>query len=175
MSDRLDVPAAAAALGPVREALLARAHAEANELVRAAQSEAEAQVARAETQARAVVDEARREGEADAAAALAAERARARRRARALVLRAQRSVYEALREASRMGALSLQDEPAWPMMRQRLVARARDLLGPEAEIREVPGGITSRQGPRRVDLTVTSLADAHVAALGPEVEKLWLP
>lgn len=175
MSDVLDAKAATAALAPVREALLARAHAEAEDRVRDAEEAARTGLTRARTEGRAAVETARREGEADAASALAADRSRARRRARSVVLRAQRSAYDALLDAVGTRVRTLADDPAWSVMREELVARARQVLGPDAVVREVPGGVVAEHGPRRAELTLSSLALAHLAALGPDVERLWRP
>jgi len=175
VSGDLDARAADAALGPVREALLAAAGAEAERVVRAARDEAAHTVAEASAQAHGVVEQGRREGADDAAAALAAERSRTHRQARALVLDAQRAAYDDLRAAVQQQAMALADDPAWPHLRNRLVAHARRLLGSDAELADVPGGVRAASGSRTVDLTVSSLAEAELVALGPEVEKLWEP
>ena len=175
MSPALDTAAATAALAPVRAALLARARAEAEAAVRAAQEEANRTLAEGDAQARALVEQGRREGAADAEAALATERSRTRRRCRGLVLRAQRAAYDALRAATQEQVAGLRDDPAWPAMRAGLAVRARHLLGPAAELAEVPDGVVARDGPRSADLTLSSLADARLEGLGPEVEQLWLP
>jgi vacuolar-type H+-ATPase subunit E/Vma4 len=174
MSD-LDTRAAAAALQPVREALLAAAHAEAERTVRAAQEAADHALAEASDRARALVEQGRREGGADADAALTSERSRTHRRARGLVLAAQRAAYDALRAGVQQQVAALPQDPAWPDMREQLAVRARQLLGADAELADVPGGVVARAGSRTVELTVSSLADAELVELGPEVEKLWVP
>ncbi len=174
MSADLDAKAADAALAPLREALLAAAGAEADSTVRAAQDAAAHTLAAASAQAQDVVEQARHEGRSDAGAALAAERSRSHRQARALVLAAQRAAYDDLRAAVRQQAAVLPDDPAWPQWRDRLAAHARRLLGTDAELVEVPGGVRARSGSRTVELTVSSLAEAELVALGPEVEKLWV-
>ncbi len=175
MSGDLDAQAADVALRPLRQALLAAAGAEADRIVRAAQDEAARTLAEASAQAHEVVEQGRREGRSDATAVLAAERSRTHRQARALVLAAQRAAYDDLRAAVRQEATTLPEDTAWPDLRDRLAAHARRLLGPDAELVEVPGGLRARSGSRTVDLTVSSLAEAELVALGPEVEKLWVP
>lgn len=174
MSD-LDTRAAAAALEPVREALLAAAHAEAERTVRAAQEAADHALAVASDRAQALVEQGRREGGADADAALTSERSRTHRRARGLVLGAQRAAYDALRAGVQQQVAALPQDPVWPAMREQLAVRARQLLGADAELADVPGGVVARSGSRTVELTVSSLADAQLVELGPEVEKLWVP
>jgi vacuolar-type H+-ATPase subunit E/Vma4 len=175
MSPALDAAAATAALAPVRAALLDRARAEAEATVRTAQAEADRTLAEGAAQARALVDQARREGAADAEAALAAERSRTRRRCRGLVLGAQRAAYDALRTTTQEQVAALRDDTQWPAMRARLVARGRHLLGPDAELAEVPDGVVVRAGTRSADLTLSSLAEDRLEELGPEVGQLWVP
>jgi len=173
MSDLPERAAAQNALMPVRAALLARAHEDAERAVRAAEADADETMARARDEARAAVERARAEGEADAEAALAVDRGRARRRARALVLAAQRSAYDELLDAARAGVRTLLEAERWPLMRDVLADRARDALGPDATVELLPDGVVGRSGSRVLELGIDALADAQVEALGPEVERLW--
>ena len=175
MSGELDVRVADAALEPLREALLAAAGAEAEAVVRGAEDEAARTLAEASARAHDVVEQGRREGRADAGTALAAERSRTHRQARALVLAAQRAAYDDLRGAVQQQATALAEDPAWPDLRERLATCARQLLGSDAELVDVPGGVHARSGSRTVEVTVSSLAEAELLALGPEVEQLWEP
>jgi hypothetical protein len=175
MSPALDAAAATAALAPVRAALLDRARAEAEATVRTAQDEAHRTLAEGAAQARALVEQARREGAADAEAALAAERSRTRRRCRGLVLRAQQAAYDALRTTTQEQVATLRDDPEWPAMRARLVARGRHLLGPDAELADAPDGVVARAGARSVELTLSSLAEDRLGGLGSALEQLWVP
>ena len=175
MSDTLDRAAALSALLPVRAALLADAHADAERAVRAAQAAADETMAQARGEARASVEQARAEGEADAVAASAADRGRSRRRARTLVLTAQRTAYDELRAAAHEGVRSLLDDPRWPAMRETLVRRAHDVLGPDATLDVQPDGVVGRKGAQLLDLRLDALADAQIDALGPDVESVWSP
>ncbi|MGZ4719131.1 hypothetical protein [Oryzihumus sp.] len=175
MSEALDVRAATAALGPVREALLAAAHEEARRTVAAAEESAGAILQEVRDQARADLDAARSEGEAEAAAALAGEAARARRSARGLLLAAQQEAWEAARQAVADAALALQEDPGWPAMRARLRQRAVEVLGPQARVQDVPGGVVAEDAGRRVDLTAPSLALARLEALGADAAEVWSP
>jgi len=173
MSDSLDRTAVLAALLPVRAALLAHAHEDADGAVHAARGDADATLARAHDEARAAVEQARSEGETDAATALAVDRGRARRRARSQVLAAQRAAYDDLVAAARAGVQELIDDEHWPQMRDALAQRVRDALGPDAEVDVVPDGVVGRNGPRMLDLRLPALADAQVQELGPQLQSLW--
>jgi hypothetical protein len=139
----------AAALEPVRRALLARARADADAARAAAGEQAQAAVGQARARVERLVAQARSEGETDAAVALAAARARARRRARSVVLAAQRAAYEELRARARVEAARLAGD----------VRRRTEDLGPG----------------RQLLRSSEALADAALDALGPELEKLWSP
>ena len=86
-----------AALAPVRAYLLRGARAEADRIVGQARSQADQALRQARRDAEQAVRQAREEGKAQAAPAAAAERARARERARSIVLGAQRQACEDLR------------------------------------------------------------------------------
>jgi vacuolar-type H+-ATPase subunit H len=168
--------AAVTSLGPVREALLAQAHHGADAELSTARHEADALVADAEREARGVVARAREEGDADAAVALAGEQARARRRARAVVLAAQRSAYDTLRESVRERAGALAEGPQWPQLRAELERRARAALdADDAVVQDVPAGVALTSGSRQVLITLPALAQDALDALGPEVQQLWAP
>ncbi|MGC9669782.1 V-type ATP synthase subunit E family protein [Planosporangium sp. 12N6] len=147
-------------LAPVREALLAAARADADQIVAAAEADADAVLAAARDQAARILGQARQEGLADAAALVAADRSRARRRARVTVLRARREAYEVLRSATRAAAARLRDEPEYPELRARLVAAARRALGPDARVQEAEGGGIVAESPgHRLDLSLSGFAD----------------
>lgn len=173
MSDPLDRATAQTALLPVRAALLAHAHEDADRAVHAARAEADAAVDRARDEARATVDRARAEAESDAVAVLAVDQGRARRRARALVLAAQRAAYDDLVAAAHVAVREPVDDEHWPEMRETLVRRVHDALGPDAQVELVADGVVGRAGERVLDLRLAALADAQIEALGPEIEGLW--
>jgi vacuolar-type H+-ATPase subunit E/Vma4 len=165
------------ALEPVRVWLVAAAHAEADQVRAAAGADGERLLARARAEAEAVLTEARRQGTADGAALAAAERARQRRRARGLVLEAERQAYEALRERSRAAVRALREDPGYPALRQRLTRLALDVAGPGAVVAaEHPdGGVVAQAPGVRVDCSLDRLAARAVDALGGEVVGLWTP
>ncbi len=175
MSGQLDVSAARAALAPVRSAVLDAAHAESERVLTAAEDDARSLIADAEARASALVDLARKEGDADAAVALATERSRARRRARGVVLKAQGDAHAALVAAARSAVTRLADDDEWPAMREVLLDRLHDALGPDAEVVDMDGGITGRSGAVELDLSLAQLADSALGAMGARIEEVWQP
>ncbi|HZD01969.1 MAG TPA: hypothetical protein VFA46_17785 [Actinomycetes bacterium] len=162
------------ALAPVRGFLLARARAEADRLRVEATTQADALLAEARQHAAGILDAAREQGERDGEQVAAAVQAQARRRARSLLLAAQRQAYQALRQRGRAAARALRKERDYPALRERLARTARQLVGPDAAVTEAPGGGVVAQAPgRRVDCALGTLADRAVDALGVEVEGLW--
>jgi len=163
------------ALAPVRSELLARALADAERELSAAEAQAKTTVARAEEDARRVLDEARRQGAADGATAAALAAAQARRQARSTVLAAQRDAYEALIEQASERVRSLAGTADWPRLRARMATLARTELGDEAVVAESPTGVVAQAGSRRVELTLDGLAVRLVEQLAAEVGELWAP
>lgn len=158
----------------VRAGLLARAGSEAERLLAEVDAETDAAIARAQAEADAITADARAQGEADAAGVLVAERARARRQARAVVLAAQREAYEELRSRVRRELPLLRADPAYVAWTDRLRDELRAVLGPEAVVTEHPeGGVVGETPGRRVASTLTGLADRALDALGSDVERLW--
>ena len=94
-------------------------------------------------EADAIRAEARAQGEADAAGVLVAERARARRQARAVVLAAQREAYEELRSRVRRELPLLRADPAYAAWTDRLARR------PPCGARARGGGDRAPRGRRR--------------------------
>jgi vacuolar-type H+-ATPase subunit H len=163
-------------LAPVREALLARARADAATSVEGAAAHAAEVLERARTEAAEILEQARRDGEREAAAVLAREAARSHREAREIVLASQRGAYQLLHQQVRAAVCSLRSEPGYPPLLERLRHQAQGELGPDAVIREHPeGGVVGEARERRLDLSLPTLADRLVAGLGSEVTRLWDP
>ncbi|HTY73597.1 MAG TPA: hypothetical protein VMI11_14450 [Actinomycetes bacterium] len=159
-----------AALDPLRRSLIAAAQAAAAAVRAAAEEDASTEIAGARVEAEALLAEARARGEADAAALLTLERARARHAARAVVLRAQRELYDELVDRAREAAGRLLAEPA---ARTRLEAIVRDRLGEPAVLRPgADGGVLAEGADDRfLDASVRALVDTALA--GVDVEPLW--
>ena len=163
-------------LAAVRAAILAQAAADAEHALAAADRDVAARLAAAADQVARDQASARSTAERDAAAIVEESRSRARRRARAIVLAAQRSTFEELRARARSAARALRTDPGYPALLARLTATARDRLGPAAVAREHPdGGVVAEADGRRVVLTLAAAADRAVDALGRRAEELWRP
>jgi hypothetical protein len=161
---------------PLSAALLAQARAAAELMLREVDDELAADAAASAEQAAELVAQARSQGAEDGAAVLSLERARGRRVARAIVLRAQREAYDELRSRCRQEVSALYAAPAGAPLRSRLVQLVHRELGPDAEIHDHPdGGLIGVQRGRRVDLSVDALVDRAISALGARIEQLWAP
>ncbi|CAL9656869.1 V-type proton ATPase subunit E [Streptomyces sp. enrichment culture] len=163
-------------LHPVRAELLRAAHADADALLARTGRQAATLLDDARAEARAILDEARRQGEADGSDAARDLLVRARREARSRTLAARREAYEGLRReaAERVGRLRRTD--GYAALRAGLEHRARVLLGAAAEVSEhADGGVVARAPGRRIDLSLTALADRALDRMGGEVRSLWEP
>ncbi len=174
MTGRRDDVRTAEALAPVRQALLARAHQEAEELLAAARAAADHEVAQARQEAEDLRARARAEGEADAASVLVAARTRAERQARGVVLGARREVFEQLLGEVTTRVRELRVDPDYPELLARLRARATAVLGPGAEGAEAPeGGVVAEVTGRRFVCTLPDLARQAAASMGADLERAW--
>ena len=163
-------------LAPVRAELLRAARAEAREVLDRADRDAAALIGEARTKARILVEEAHRQGEREGAAAARGTRAGARRGARDRELAAREAAYEELRRRAFAHVRRRWAPAAHPSIVGRLRERARGLLGPDAEITEVPGmGVVAHAPGRRADCTLDGLTERALDRLGAEVETLWSP
>ena len=121
-------------LGPLREALLAEARADAARTLAQADADAAATIAAARAEAEALVVQARADGAAAAEIEGAHVQAQARRAARAAVLAAERELYDELCRQALAGAAALRGTAVWDKLLLELAAAARSQLGPEAKI-----------------------------------------
>ena len=169
-------PVADAALDPVRTALRAAARADAAEVLRKAQQHQAELLAEARRIAEEMLATARVEGEAEATADVKARAAQSRRDARRTVLKAQRELYDDLRQRCRVAATALAEEPGSEELRRHLAERAVAQLGPDATVTDSGGGgVLASAGSRRLDLTLPTLAERALARSGAEVTGLWTP
>ncbi|MGW3108960.1 hypothetical protein [Streptomyces sp. NPDC001100] len=169
-------PEADAALDPVRTHLLRAARAEAEALLAEADAHAAVVLADAEGQAAAILADARRLGEADAATARDAARTRSRRAARARELAARRACWEELGRLVVTGVEDLRRTDSYPVLRARLTAHVRDVLGPDARVTEAHGGgVVGEAGGRRIDCSLAAFARRALERIGTEAEELWAP
>lgn len=162
------------ALSPVRERLVRAARTDAEALLAEADQEAAALLERARAEARAILDAARREGEADGSDAARDLLVRARREARTRTLAARRESFEEVRRQAAGRVRDLRGSDGYAALREELERRARVLLGPAAEVSEhADGGVVARVQGRRVDLSLTALADRALDRMGGQVRSLW--
>lgn len=165
-----------AALEPVRTELLRAARADADGLLAEAEAYRARIVANAEARAEAIVDEARRRGREDAADDAASVRRHARRTARADLLATRTELYDELRGRVVAGVRARREEPGYASLVDGMTRRARQLLGPDADITPVPdGGVVATAGGRRVDYSLTAVATRALDGLGGRARELWEP
>ena len=169
---------AAATLEPVRDALLRAARADAERVLRAAREQAAAVLDRADAQGAGIRDRAVREGEEAAADTARLLRARARRRARGVILQARAELAGAAEQEVRDAAARLTAEPDYPKVLDLLADLARRELGGSAgrvvEVEPGPGGgVTARQGSRELDLSLAALAQRYLDDRPEDLERLW--
>ncbi|MEV4141589.1 hypothetical protein AB0J72_56720 [Dactylosporangium sp. NPDC049742] len=157
-------------LEPVRSALLHRAQTDAAAVRAETARSCTRLLADAGAEAERILEVARRTGRADAARLAKAEEAHTRRAAHALVLAAQRDVYDELcRRVAEALRAALDDGRLGPA----LAARAAAALGPGATVEPATGGgFTARLGDRRVDCSVASLT-RHAVESAEVVAELW--
>ncbi|MGN8247069.1 V-type ATP synthase subunit E family protein [Cellulomonas soli] len=162
------------ALHPLRDALLADAHAQADALRRDARQRADTLLADAHAQADALLAAATADGRRTARAAAALRSARARRQAHETVLARQNALLDALRQQVTLQVAALRDDPRYPDLVAHLTARAHQVLGPDAVVSPSPhGGVVARSGSRHLDLSLPALATRTLDEMTPEVSTLW--
>ncbi|GAA1804968.1 hypothetical protein GCM10009682_28430 [Luedemannella flava] len=153
-------------LAPVVEALLAAARHDAGHILAAARASAEQTTTAAAGRAAQILADAAAAGTADARAAGAAQRRAARRSAHGIVLAARRRAYDALIEQARKAVAGLLDGPAAEPVRRQLSEAARQILGPDTQVRVTSdGGILADNGPRRLNLSLAAFVDRAVATV----------
>ncbi len=163
-------------LAPVREALLADARRDADRVLAEADADVEAVRRRTADECDRIRRDARARGQKDAEELAVAERTRARRQARAVVLRARGQAYDELLRQVREAALALREATDYPDLRARLVEQARALVGNAARVSESgDGGVVAEDGGRRAVLSLTGLAERVLDRMGPDLEGLWTP
>ncbi|MGZ6256709.1 MAG: hypothetical protein ACXWMB_06805, partial [Candidatus Limnocylindria bacterium] len=123
--------------------------------------------------AAALVESAQKEGEAAADVDTNREWTTARRRARGLILSAQREMNEELRAAVARAARA---DPRYPALLERLARDGQRQLGPGAEVeldRDGEGGVRVMRKGRRIDWSLAAIVAGGLDRLGPRVTELW--
>ena len=163
-------------LGPLRNAELAQARAEAEAALADADRRAAVELAAAQERGEELVRRARAEGAAAAAIAGAHDEAQARRTARALVLAAERELYDELCRRADEEVFALRGGDAYRALLEELSAVARRQLGAGARLDVDPdglGGVRGSSNGRSVDYTLPSVVDRALERLGARTEELW--
>jgi hypothetical protein len=163
-------------LGPLRDATLAQARADADAMLADAGRRAEARIAAARKEGAALVRQARVDGAAAAAIEGAHDEAAARRTARALVLAAERELYDELCRRADDDAYALRGTNGYAALLEQLSDAARRQLGDGARLDVDPeglGGVRGSSNGRSVDYTLSTLVDRALDRLGARTEALW--
>lgn len=163
-------------LEPVREALLSDAATEAARAIAEAATAASGIVAAAEAQADTEVERVKRRAELSSQAFAEQALAQARRDGHRVVLTAKRDLELHLHDEVHHAFEALRSDTRYPALLDELEVLARQQLGQAAVITRDPhpgGGIIAEAGSRRVDYTMTVLADRALVALADKVAKLW--
>lgn len=162
------------ALRPLHAELLRRARAEADQILADANADARDVLDGAEKEAHRIIDSARAAGAAEALMAQDAERARTRRAHQRGVLAARRNGYEQLRARATDAVHELRGEPGYPALRERLAARAVQVLGTGVIVTDAPaGGIVAEAAGRRLDLSLTAFAERALERAEADIDGLW--
>lgn len=165
------------ALAPLRDYLLAAAEQDAQQVLARAEASATQAVDAARAQAEQLRARARDDGERDAQVVREDQSARARRRARGVVLAAQSGALALLRQTVRQRLRQAWDDP---QRHATLLARLTDLahaeLGPDCDVTEHPeGGVVAVLDGTRVPFVLVDLADDAIADMAGSLERLWSP
>jgi vacuolar-type H+-ATPase subunit E/Vma4 len=162
------------ALEPVRAELLRRAGADAQQMVADAEGEATRILKRAHDTARRVIEQARAAGESAAAAVVAEQGTALRRGLRRELLTTQDNAYQQWRRLGRQAVLRLRDEPGHSQRRDMLRKTAYAVLGADARVSDAPdGGVVAELDHRRLDLSLSAIAERALDRIAPEVDGLW--
>lgn len=157
-------------LEPVAKHHLETQRSRAAAIVAAARDTASTTLATAEREAAAIVDAAKEEGLTSAELDTNREWTAGRRRARGLVLEAQRAMYEELRRRC-VGAI--RTDARYAALVERVAGGARRRLGPGAEVAVDADSIVAGRKGRHVRWTLLEAVDEVLAAMPLEVEALW--
>jgi vacuolar-type H+-ATPase subunit E/Vma4 len=163
-------------LGPVRDALLEDAAAEADQVAADANRDAALLVDGAERDAEREIERANRRGAQSAEVRAAGMIAQARGDAHQAILSARQDVRSRLHDAVHVAAQDLRADIRYQALLDELERLARGQLGADAEIERDPdqqGGIIAVADSRRVDYTLAALANRALDAHADQVAQLW--
>jgi hypothetical protein len=160
-------------LEAVRAHHLAEAEAQAETIIKEARAQAARLLAQSSEDAEELLARARQEGREAAALDTDREVATARRRARGVILAAERDAYESLRiEASK----AIRADARYPALLERIGDSASRQLGPGTDVVTDPqgdGGVSATRKNRRAGRSLKDIVDESLRRLGPAVTELW--
>lgn len=162
MTDHAAPTALRDALTPVRDALLSEARADAEAARERARQAVAGVLEAAEAEAEQIRALAHEDAAEQARGLQVAAESHARRTAREVELAARRSAYDALVESARRETRSILDEPR---VADGLMTLVRSSAGPDAEVARTEDGLVATRGTRRMEFSLTVLADAAVLDL----------
>lgn len=157
-------------LEAVRARHLAEQRLRAESIVASAREAAAQMLARAHSEVTAATESAEREGEQSAELDTGREWTAARRRARSIVLAAQRDAYDQLRL---MCADAVRLNSRYPDLQRVVADHARRCLGPGSEVVVDGDTVVATRKHRRVRWTVLDTVNESLLRLGDEVEAVW--
>lgn len=157
-------------LDPVRAHHLAGARSHADAIVRDARAQADQIIAKSTADANALTDQAEHEGQASADLDTNRSWIAARRRARGILLAAQREAYDELRNSV---AGAVQSDARYASLLQHFANLASRRLGPGAEVRVDQDAVLGTRKERHVRWSLQDFVDESLSLIGPDVEELW--
>jgi vacuolar-type H+-ATPase subunit E/Vma4 len=163
-------------LGPVADALLDDAEADAARLLD--QAERDTDSIRTSAQADVSQQLARVQDRAETSARAHHQQllTQSRRQASAIIMEAQEAARVQLITQLRHDAMRLRDDPRYAQLLDGLEAAARRQLGPDTIITRDPtvaGGIIGSDGDRNLEYTLPALAERALGSLGRRTAELW--
>lgn len=163
-------------LGPVADALLDDAEADAARLLDQAHRDTDSTRTSAQADVSQQLDRATDRAKTSARAHHQQLLTQARRQANAIIMEAQEAARVQLITQLRHDAMRLRDDPRYPQLLDGLEAAARRQLGPDTIITRDPtvaGGIIGSDSDRNVDYTLPALAERALDSLGRQTAELW--
>jgi vacuolar-type H+-ATPase subunit E/Vma4 len=160
----------------VQHAALTSAHGEANDVRRAAEERSAELLAAACAEAADIIERRRAAAERLAEHEHRATLAEARAEARAIVLRAQRSVLDRAAAAAQAAVRQVATGTRYGRMLASLEAEARERLSDAGDVQIAGasgGGLVARAGSWEIDLSLDSQVERCLEDLAGELERLW--
>ena len=157
-------------LDAVHAHYLAEQRTRAAAIVDAARAAAQEATAQARGDAARLIEDAKHQGESTAEGDTNRELASARRRARGIVLSAQRAVYDELCARSEK---AVREDSRYPLLLRLIADDAQRRLGPGADVVTAEDAVTATRKHRHVHWSLGEAVGDALSGLGPELTELW--